>query len=230
MNSFEEKTMISSKKLLAGSLAAALMTAAALPAAAEVSGSATVASNYLWRGFDLGSGTPAASADIVASSESGLYAGLWLSSGDTTAGTEYDVFAGYGGEVGDFSYDINLTSYVYPTGAFSSTDGSIGDFMEVIVSLGYGPISFSYYDNIAGDTGGYAASEDYRYITLGADAGQWSFMIGDHDFGSGGGDATHLDITYNYNDNLGFTLSTWLDFTGTEPEPTFVASYTIQID
>ena len=215
---------------LAGLFAAAFISVAAVPATAEISGSASVATSYLWRGYDLGSGTPAASADIVASSDSGLYAGLWISSGDTAAGTEYDVFAGFGGEVGDFNYDINLTSYVYPTGEFSNTDGSIGDFMEVIVSLGYGPLSFSYYDNIAGDTGGYAASEDYRYITVGADSGQWSFMIGDHDFGSGGGDATHLDITYSFNDNLGFTLSRWLDFSGVEPETTFVASYTIQID
>ena len=177
------------KKIVAGSLATALLGGVALPAAAEVSASAAVATSYLWRGFDLGSGTPAASADIGVSAESGLYAGLWVSSGDASAGTEYDVFAGYAGEAGDLSYDVSLVSYVYPTGNFDETDGSIGDFMEVIIGLGYGPVSFTYYDNVAGDTGGYAVSEDYTYMTLGFDLEQWSFLVGQHD--EGASDGTH---------------------------------------
>ena len=214
-------------KIVAGSLATALLGSFALPAAAEVSASASVATSYLWRGYDLGSGTPAASADIGVSAESGLYAGLWVSSGDTTAGTEYDVFAGYAGEAGDLSYDVSLVSYVYPTGINSDTDGTIGDFMEVIVGLGYGPVSLTYYDNIAGDTGGYAASEDYTYVTLGLDIENFSFLIGTHDFDPG--DATHFDVSYAYNDNLSFTLSI-LDVDGADdPEPTFVASYSIPI-
>ncbi|MEM7362491.1 MAG: TorF family putative porin [Pseudomonadota bacterium] len=216
------------KKIVAGSLATALLAGFALPAAAEVSASASVATSYLWRGYDLGSGTPAASADISVSSETGLYAGLWISSGDTSAGTEYDLFAGYGGEMGDFTYDINLTSYIYPTGPFSDTDGTVGDFMELIVSVCYGPVSFSYYDNIAGETGGYAGSEGYTYITVGLDVEQWSFLVGTHDFDPG--DATHFDISYAFNDNLAFTLSILDIDGGGDPEPTFVASYSIPIE
>lgn len=216
-----------------------------VPAAnAEVAASATVSSTYLWRGFDLGPGTPAVSGDIVVSNDSGLYGGLWISSGDGAAGTEYDLFAGYGGEVGDFTYDINLTSYVYPTGSFSKEEGSPGDFMEIIVSLGYGPVSFSYYDNIAGENGGYAPDEDYTYMTLSADSGKWSFLLGSHSIplGSVLGDAnfTHFDVSYSYNDNLSFTLSSVLDsdeddlvtagFFSGEAEPTFVVSYSIAID
>ena len=215
-------------KIVAGSLATALLGGFALPAAAEVSASASVATSYLWRGFDLGSGTPAASADIGVSAESGLYAGLWVSSGDGTAGTEYDVFAGYAGEAGDLSYDVMLVSYVYPTGGDSATDGTIGDFMEVIVGLGYGPVSFTYYDNIAGDTGGYAASEDYTYMTLGLDIESFSFLVGQHD--EGADDATHFDISYAYNDNLSFTLSILDSDAAVDPEPTFVASYSIAIE
>ena len=219
------------KNLLACTFVVAVGASAIIPVAnAEVAASATVATSYLWRGYDLGSGTPAASGDIVFS-EGGAYAGLWVSSGDTTAGTEFDLFAGFGGEVEGFSYDINVTSYVYPTGDFASTEGSIGDFAEVILTLGYGPVSVSYYDNIAGDTGGYAASEDYRYINASFSAGDWNFAIGDHDFGGGNSDdATHLDISYSYNDNLSFTVSSWIDFTGDEPDPTFVASYSIPIE
>ncbi len=224
------------KSLIAGAVATTFMAGAVAPAQAEIAGSATVSTNYLWRGYDLGSGTPAASADLVASSETGFYGGIWISSGDQTAGTEYDVFVGYGGEVGDFSYDINLTSYVYPTGAFSQSDGSIGDFAEIIIGLNYGPFGFKYYDNIAGNTGtalnpGYAWDEDYRYITLSAEVGKWSFVLGDHDFGTpGSGDATHFDVSYSYNDNLSFTMSNFVKFTGTEPETLFVASYSIAID
>ena len=226
-----EQNMTFTKKLLAGAFAVAVSAGAMIPAAnAEVAASATVATSYLWRGYDLGSGTPAASGDIVFS-EGGAYAGLWVSSGDTTAGTEFDLFAGFGGEVEGFSYDISVASYVYPTGDFASTDGQVGDLMEVILTLGYGPVSVSYYDNIAGDTGGYAASEDYRYINASFGVGDWNFAIGDHDFGGGSNDdATHLDVSYSYNDNLSFTVSSWINFTGDEPNPTFVISYSIPID
>jgi uncharacterized protein (TIGR02001 family) len=233
-----EQKMKFTKNLLAGSFAVAALAGAMAPAAnAEVAASATVSSSYLWRGFDLGPGTPAVSGDIVASSDSGFYGGLWISSGDGTAGTEYDLFAGYGGEVGDFTYDINLTSYVYPTGSVIKQEGNPGDFMEVIVSLGYGPVSFSYYDNIAGENGGYAPDEDYNYMTLSADAGKWSFLLGSHDIPVGAKDATatHLDITYSFNDNISFTMSSWLDVDDKllgieEPEPQFVVSYSIAID
>ncbi len=228
--------MTLTKKLLAGSFAVALTAGAFVPAAnAEVAASATVASSYLWRGYDLGSGTPAASGDLVASSE-GFYGGVWISSGDQTAGTEYDLFAGYGGEVGDFSYDINLTTYVYPTGPFQAQEGSPFDFAEVILSLGYGPVGFSYYDNIAGDNAGYAPSEDYNYMTLSADAGQFSFLVGRHTIPQGPGvsdaNATHFDVTYNYNDNLSFTLSKLSQdaVLGADPEATFVVAYSIAIE
>ena len=55
----------------------------------------------------------------------------------------------------------------------------------------------------------------------------FSFLIGTHDFDPG--DATHFDVSYAYNDNLSFTLSI-LDQDGADPEPTFVASYSIAIE
>ena len=220
--------MTFSKKILAGALTMLLSAGTIIPAAnAEISASAAVATSYLWRGYDLGSGTPAVMADL-SFSEGGAYAGVWISSGDTGAGTEFDLFAGFGGEIGDLSYDINVTNYLYPTGDYSETDGDIGDFVELILTLGYGPVSVSYYDNIAGDTGGYAPSEDYSYINASLAAGDFSFAIGDRDFGDDT-DATHLDITYSYNDNISFTMSTWINYTGDEPKTTFVAAYGISI-
>jgi len=63
------------KKTLLATAAASTMAIAAPAAVAEVAASATISSSYLWRGKDLGSGTPALSADLVYS-ESGFYGGL----------------------------------------------------------------------------------------------------------------------------------------------------------
>lgn len=255
--------MKTTRNLLASAVAASALSMAMVPAAnaeVEVAASAAISSSYHWRGFDLGSGTPAISGDIFAS-VSGFYAGMWASSGDTTAGTEYDLIVGYGGEVGDFSYDINYTTYVYPTGDFEETEG-VGDFAEIIVGLGYGPVSVFYHQNISGASDAEAAAEtryafldgEYSYFGISAEFGAFSATLAKHDEGktasfdtSGNfvaivdiseanpgvtGDATHLDLTYAYNDNLAFTLSTILDsdLGDGEPEPKFVVSYSIPIE
>ena len=206
--------------------------------AAELAASATVSSSYLWRGFELGSGTPAISGDLVYSN-SGFYGGVWVSSGDGTAGTEYDLFAGYGGSAGEVSYDIQYVSYIYPTGGFSETDGTFGDFAEVVLSLGFGPVSFVYKDNVAGETGGYAFTEDYKYYSVSGAVDKFSATIGVHDEGVDDptvtGDATHLDISYAATDRLTFTASAILDsdledLGGTEPEPLVNVSYSLPIN
>ncbi len=229
------------KKLMVGAIAAATVsTASFAPVAnAEVSGSVAISNMYLWRGFNLGDvsnsdddrdsfGSGAISGSLDYSVE-GFYAGIWGSSGDASAGTEYDLYVGYGGEVGDFSYDAFIVNYIYPSGPFSETE-SFGDFMEVVVTLGYGPVSFSYYDNIAGDTGGYAASEDYTYMTLSAEFGAFSALYGKHD--EGFNNDSHLDLSYGYNDNLSFTISLPVDNDAEDDtrEPLFVVSYSLPIE
>ena len=126
-----------SKKMLIGSLSvSALAFNFHTPVAnAEVSASVGIASSYLWRGYDLGAnadngsfGTPAVSGDLSVGGN-GFTVGIWGSSGDSFAGTEYDLYAGYSGEAGDFSYGLTFVSYVYPTGIFKETEGP-GDWME----------------------------------------------------------------------------------------------------
>ena len=188
---------------------------ASTSASAELSASATVASSYLWRGFELGSGTPAISADLVYSN-GGFYAGTWVSSGDTTGGTEYDLFAGYGGSIGEsISYDISAITYIYPTGQFSTTEEP-GDFSEAVLNIGLGPVSLTYKDNISGGTGGYAFNEDYAYYSASVSTGDFGFAIGVHDEGpdrckSVTGDSTHFDVTYSATENLAFTFSKIVD-------------------
>ena len=228
------------RKLLASSIAAAAITASTFVPSAnaegELSASMAIASSYHWRGLDLGSGTPAVSGSLDYSI-AGFYTGMWVSSGDTTGGTEYDLYVGYAGSLGDFSYDISYVTYVYPTQTLigfeepiSETDGTPGDFAEVILRLGFGPVSAFYHDNVAGETGGYAFDEDYRYFGASVSVDAFSATIAKHDTDQVA-NFVHLDLGYSYNDNLSFLLSVPVDSDEGyfEPEPKFVASYSFDI-
>ncbi len=235
-------------KVLAGSIAASVLAASALiPVAnAEVSGSVGVASTYLWRGYDLGSGTPAVSGDLKYST-SGFYTGIWGSSGDTTAGSEYDLYLGYGGSVGDFfSYDVSLWNYVYPTGAGYTEDGEtdIAEWVDAVVALGFGPVSFTAYIPVGKES----HTGDYMYYTLGGSVGAFSVLLGLHadtanvtdgdevvsyvcpaDDEDGVCDSMHLNLSYAYNDNLSFTLSQFIADEADSDDLKFVVSYAIPI-
>ena len=216
------------KTVLAASVAAASLTMAAAPASAEVGASVGIASTYLWRGYDLGSGTPAVYGDISYSS-GGFYTGVWASSGDTGAGSEYDLFVGYGMEFDGFSFDVNLTNYLYPTGAgyLGTEETDFFEMTDLIVTLGLGPVSFSYYDPIAGGAG----YTDYNYYTLSTGFGAISATIGMEDID--GDNSLHLDISYAYNDNLSFTVSQQdgdVEELGLDTDPKFIVSYSLPIE
>ena len=223
-------------KPLSASIAATVMVAASFApvANAELSANLSVASMYLWRGVDLGDGSPAVQGGLQYDLD-GAYAGVWGSSGDNTLGNEYDLYAGYGGEVGGFRYDLSLWNYNYSdftmsgnAAANNNQDDTTGELTEVILGLGYGPVSFQYYDNVAGASG-------YEYYTLSATYGQFAAKVGFHD-AQDGGDMTHLDLTYAYNDNLSFTLSKVVDQQLDEKDPDafdedmkFVVSYSFPL-
>jgi uncharacterized protein (TIGR02001 family) len=203
------------KKTMLATAALSTMAMGVAPVAvAEIAASATISSSYLWRGYDLGTGTPALSADLVYS-EGGFYGGLWLSSGDAVNGTEYDFFAGYGGSVGDFSYDIGYATYMYPTG--TSENNKAGELAEYIYSVGYGPVSLTVFDDV---------DSDYTYTTVGYDIADFSLMYGAHS--NGLNEQENFDVTYSYNESLSFTYSVPFGVDGdVEAEPTFVASYSL---
>ena len=196
---------------LAGVMTTGLTGAQLAQAELDVSASAAVANMYLWRGTNLGSpGVPAVSGDLSVSS-GGAYGGVWASSGDTTAGTEYDLYVGYGGEVEDFSYDLSVWSYVYPGDDEENGEGNTFDLTEVIASVGYMGASFSYYYPVAGD-----GNDDYSYMTLGYGMDAYSATIGISDDEGEDADYVHLDLSYAYNDNISFTLSKVVDKTDAE--------------
>ncbi len=220
--------MKTTKKLLASAVAASALSVALVPAVnaeVEVSGSVGVASTYLWRGYDLGSGTPAISGDLSAS-VSGAYAGVWGSSGDTTYGTEYDLYLGYGYEFNDsFSIDVSVWNYIYPTAEqYELEDGSdAGELSEIVVTAGLGPVSLTYMDNVAGNNG-------YAYLNASVGFGDFTIAAGMHDnAASAADDPLHVDVTYSYNDNLSFTVSQFISDEPADDDAKFVVSYSIPL-
>ncbi len=209
------------KTILASAVAA---TAFSVPVMAEieVAGSVGVASAYLWRGQDLGDGSPAVFGDVVASM-GGAYGGIWGSSGDDASGNEYDLFAGYGMEMGDISVDLSVWNYMYPD--LGESQGTFADLSEIILAVGFGPVSVTYYDNIAGDNG-------YTYLTVGAEFGAFSATYGTTSNDDSDNDYSHVDLGYSYNDNLSFTLSQVVDqddYEGVDDDLNFVVSYSIPL-
>lgn len=189
--------------------ATAMSVSTSAVADVDVSASAGVASSYLFRGKDLGNGNGAIFGDITASA-GGAYASVWASSGDSSAGTEYDLIAGYSLDVGPIALNAGVVNYVYPG---DSANDSFGDFSEVFVEASFEMVTVSYWDNVAGDT-------DFEYYSVSAEHGAFSAVlgyadveddveVGDEDYSL---DYTHLDISYAYNDNLSFTVSKMIDF------------------
>lgn len=217
-------------KTFSASIAAAVIAAAAFApvANAELSANLGISSMYLWRGVDLGDGSPAVHGGLQYD-VSGAYVGIWGSSGDSSLGNEYDLYAGYGGEIGSFSYDLSVWNYNYSDYGLSGApapyqDDTTGELTEVILTLGYGPVTFQYYDNVAGGSG-------YEYYTLSATFGQFEAKVGFHD-PKEDGEMTHVDLTYAFNDNLSFTLSKVVDEEvdkSYDDDLNFVVSYTFPL-
>jgi uncharacterized protein (TIGR02001 family) len=206
------------QKLVAGAALLSAIAGFSVPAVhAEAAVAATVgASNmYYWRGFDLGGGA-ALSADVNVSAN-GFIAGVWTSSGDkldeaagdTLGGTEYDLYAGYSGAAGDFTYGLSLVSYNYPTLGDNSIDP--GDYVELIPTVGYGPFKLTYYDAVAADHAP-LGDEDYSYVTAELNFEKFGIKYGQHmdkvDVADG---ISHLDATYKFNSKLSFTVGKIID-------------------
>jgi uncharacterized protein (TIGR02001 family) len=186
---------------------ASLVSATALTAQvanAEVEYSAGIATTYLWRGTDLGNGSPAFSASADYSHDSGVFAGLWVSSGDDASGTEYDVYAGYAAEFGDLSADIGYYTYAYSSEPDDALGGP-GELEEAILNLGYGDASLTYIDDLGND--------DYSYIALGYST-VVDITVGMSDNGLGH-EYTHIDLGYALTDELSLTVSKVIDQTTT---------------
>jgi uncharacterized protein (TIGR02001 family) len=217
------------KKLLAYSAAASTLLIGNLAMASadgKLSASATVSNVYLWRGKDLGQGAAAVSGDLIYSMR-GAYGGVWMSSGDSASGQEYDLFAGYNTKMGEVTLDLSLWNYNY-SGASPfvvENNDTTGELSEVVLSVSAYGANISILDNVAGDPG-------YYYYTFGYGMNDVSAKLGFHSFDNDNNNMTHLDVSYAYNDNLSFTVSKVVDeeVEGTyDNDPIFQVSYKLPI-
>jgi uncharacterized protein (TIGR02001 family) len=97
-----------------------LLAATGSAAAQDVSGSAALTSDYVWRGSTQSHGDAAVQAGFKVAGESGFYASAWGSSiefaPETHASSELDFTVGWGGQLsGDWALDANLLHYRYPS-------------------------------------------------------------------------------------------------------------------
>lgn len=112
--------------------------------AITISGSATLASDYRFRGVSQSDEGFAVQGGFTISHESGLYAGAWgsnLAGWGTFGGAnmELDLYAGFKLPVGEGTIDAGLTWYMYPSGADTT------DFAELYAKLSgtLGPVGLT---------------------------------------------------------------------------------------
>ena len=117
----EEHSAVNSKGMMAAVVAAlaGLLGMGSAQAQVQVSGSAALTSDYVWRGSSQSDGDPAVQAGAKISIPSGWYASVWGSNvsfkPDNGARSEFDLVAGWSGALApDWTLDANLTRYVYP--------------------------------------------------------------------------------------------------------------------
>lgn len=172
------------KKMTKSLVAASVLAATTLvsgTAMAGLSGNLGMVSDYYFRGIEQGSGATASAGldyDI-----SGVYVGTWVA--DVTTGMEYDLYAGYAGEVSGFSYDLGYYTYNYTNEAFDTT------YQEAALTVGYGPISASY---AVGTHDADPEDEDYTFASVTAEYKGFYGTYGTHgdDF-----EGSYVELGYN---------------------------------
>ncbi len=219
--------------LTAAAVAAALVTggsfAVPLAAQAELSTTIGVANMYLWRGQNL---TPsgAQAHGSLDYTKGGFYAGVWATT--ETDGHETDLYLGYGGEIGGFSYDVSYWKYLYPEDctAVPSCDLGDNDLSEVVLSAGFGPVTAAAYIAVESE------ADDDKYYTVDASFGKFNILYGWWDLENPGNEYSHFTLSYSATDEITMAVS-MLDNDGVTPEtggltenPLFYVGYTKSFD
>lgn len=204
--------------LLAAAVAGASVVST--PALAEVSATAGVANLYLWRGQNLGGGSPVVMGSLDYSHESGLFAGVWGSSAGPDS--EVDLYAGYTYGSDDFSFTYAVYDYSYPRST------ATGDLQESYLSLGAAGFKAEAFIGM-GDW------KDDNYFAVGYSKDKFGVKVGMTALDAADSDYSHLDLSYAYNDNLSFTVSGVLDsddFSAVAglKDPLFVVAYSLPLD
>lgn len=166
---------------------AAAQTETAVSPPITVSGSATIASDYRFRGVSQSDGEMAVQGGITVSHESGAYAGLWgsnLAGWGTFGGAnmELDLIAGYKVKLsGNATLDAGATWYMYPGGADKT------DFVEP-------------YAKLTGTTGQATLTAGIAYAPKQQALGRWYFTGADAAAGVYNDPGDKHDNTYVWGD------------------------------
>lgn len=204
-----KKVVLRTGAMLTVAMAAASVS---VPVFADLSGTIAGSNMYLWRGQAISGSSPQISGSLDFKDASGVFAGVWGSSeGPFDSSNETDVYAGYSGTAGDFSYGLTLWQYYYSlkSGSLShgaDSTGAVNDPAEWQVSAGYGPVSFSVLVDF-NNSGNQYYTLGYTYDKFSAVLGTWAL-----DLPTGvEGEYTHLDLFYQATPELKFGLSTVVD-------------------
>lgn len=146
-------------------------------AASPWTGSATLASDYLFRGLSQTDAKPALQAGLEYDFASGLYAGFWgssiswLSDASTSAArissnVELDFYAGYRNKFSDDGgYDVGLYTYYYP-GTYPR------GFTRANTTEAYGALSYKFvtlkYSHTLTNAFGFSDTKNSGYLDLSA--------------------------------------------------------------
>ena len=198
------------KSVTKTAIAAAVLAATAIPSFAQAAVEANIGatSNYLWRGVTQSSNDPSISGGIDYSNESGFYAGTWIGSIDwgQGGGTENDYYLGYGGESGEFGYDVGYIYYAYPASGYEDSDFGEIYFNGSYKSFGFGvayTVNSDAADGAPFDTGDIFYSVSYGFdlpeeYSVGLTYGYYDFDVGsDYDYGYFQVDIAKGDFTFS---------------------------------
>jgi uncharacterized protein (TIGR02001 family) len=122
--------------------------ATAPPPAFTINGSATLISDYRFRGISQTNLQPAIQGSITVTHSSGFYASVWSSSTSgyvTFSGTgsqEIDAIVGFKKTYSGVTFDAGVLYYIYPRSR-PAGDNSKGDFFEPYADIAYtyGPVT-----------------------------------------------------------------------------------------
>ena len=195
-------------------------------AQAEVTASLGASNMYLWRGQNLTPDGGQIHGGLNFASKVGVYGGIWASSEE--GGHETDLYVGYGGEAGKFTYDVSYWKYWYPEEGTNQDLGNT-DNSELVLSGTYGPVTATAYINVESDT------NDDDYFTVAGSFEDFTLTYGwwDTELASGN-DYSHITLGYSFNDELSFAVSVAdndvPDASGVETDPLFQVAWAKSFD
>ncbi|MEM4988892.1 TorF family putative porin [Collimonas sp. H4R21] len=182
---------IDSSAATAPAAAAPAAAASAAAPASPFTANVTIASQYVSRGFRQTWGKPAIQGGFDYAHPSGLFAGTWMSTVSDHfiegGSVEWDLYGGYTGTAGDFTYTGQIYYYLYP-GAEASFAKTKYNYGEAVASLTYKWFNVKYWLTYTPDYFGYNSA------TLGIGSGQ-------HSRGSG-----YLDLNGTFDLGSGYSL------------------------